>query len=151
MRVDQFTGIVSWDAVEAGNQTIEMHVETQVRQDEILWNLTTIPGIPGYNAFLDHVSPGVFPGAQPIVLTGVVQYVPQTKWEILGLTATPNRISLSGEVVGEFEEIFCNVTILSNDGPGDLSAVSSLRDAETIHYWKGYLQWFPNNRTPSSC
>jgi len=198
LRVDQFTGQVSWDRVEGGNHTITMRVENQVGQDEISFNLTVIPG---YNTFLNPVSPSIFPEPLPIVLTGVVQYVPgnivkdllagfvpvyidithngvtrtlvtvtdrdgnysltffpaitehglyqaaskhpsqsqvstQTEWGILGLTAAPNRIRVSGEAVSEFEEIFHNVTILSNNGPGDLdglNATSSLTNLETIN------------------
>ena len=198
LRVDQFTGQVSWDRVRAGNHTIIVQVENQVGQDEISWNLTVIPG---YSTFLNPVSPRIFPKAQPIVLTGIVQYTPdnvvrdllvgfvpvyiditsngvtrtlvtvtdrdgsysltfypamtehglyqatsrhpsvsqtttQTEWGILGLTAIPNRISLTGEAISGFEEIFHNVTIVSNGGPGDLdelSATSSLRDAGTVN------------------
>ena len=198
LKVDEFTGQVSWDRVEAGNHTIIVQVQNQVGQDKISWNLTVIPG---YSTFLNPVSPRIFPEAQPIVLTGMVHYTPdnvvkdllvsfvpvyiditsngvtrilvtvtdrdgnysvtffpamteygfyqaasrhpslsqsstQTEWGILGLIATPNRISLTGEAISGFEKIFHNVTILSNDGPGDLdelNATSSLTNLETIN------------------
>ena len=214
LRVDQFTGRVSWGRVQAGNHTIIMRVENQVGQDEISWNLTVIPG---YSTFLNPVSPRIFSEARPIVLTGMVQYTPdnvvkdllvgfvpvyiditsdgvtrtlvtvtdrdgnysvtfypamiehgfyqatsrhpslsqvstQTEWGILGLIATPNRISLTGEAVSEFEEIFHNVTILSNDGPGDLdelNATSSLTNLETINVTI-LFEGLPSNGTLSS-
>ena len=71
LRLDQFTGQVSWDRAEAGNYTITVQVENQFGQSEITWNVHVIPG---YTAVLTPVTPDIYPSAQHILLSGTVEY-----------------------------------------------------------------------------
>ena len=65
-------GHVRWSSAEAGNHTISVQVENQVGAAQVAWMLQVEPG---YNAFLSPVSPNIFPRAQPVTLTGHVEYV----------------------------------------------------------------------------
>ncbi|XP_065905004.1 uncharacterized protein [Dysidea avara] len=59
--------------------------------------------------------------------------LPQAQWGFQGLKATPSAVSLTGEAVSNFEEVFYNATFVHNDGPGTLSeltAISSLASSE---------------------
>ena len=72
LEVDQYSGQVSWDRAEAGNHSVSITVENQVGYAEVTWTLQVQPG---YSAKLDQVIPTLYSYAQPIVLTGNVEYV----------------------------------------------------------------------------
>ena len=72
LEVDQYSGQVSWDRAEAGNHSVSVRVENQVGYSEITWTLQVQPG---YSTKLDQVIPTLYSYAQPIVLTGNVEYV----------------------------------------------------------------------------
>ena len=69
--VDQYTGQVMWNRAQAGHHMVVIQIENQVGSIQVEWTLEVIPG---YNASLLHLSPRIFPYAQPIVLTGYVEY-----------------------------------------------------------------------------
>lgn len=75
LRIDQLTGKVIWNRVQAGNHSITVKVENQVGRSEITWNLNVKPG---YSTALNTVSPTLYSQAQPIVLTGMVEYIPNS-------------------------------------------------------------------------
>ena len=51
--------------------------------------------------------------------------ISQTEWSVLGMTARPRSISLTGESFdGGFNNIFHNATFIYNDGPGALTGLS---------------------------
>ena len=50
LEVDQYSGQVSWDRAEAGNHSVSVRVENQVRYSEITWTLQVQPG---YSTKLD--------------------------------------------------------------------------------------------------
>ena len=197
LRVDQLTGQVAWNRVQVGNHSITVQVENQVGRSYVTWTLRVQAG---YTVILHTIFPSLYPQAQPIILTGVVEYIPnnivqetlagivpvfidilndgatrtlrtvtntdgnfsvifypsvieygsyqarsrhpfssqyvsQIRWDILGFSALPNRIVLSGEAVSTFNQTFYNATILCNDGPGTLSgltATSSQSNSELI-------------------
>ena len=72
LEVDQYSGQVSWNRAEAGNHSVSVRVENQVGYAEVTWTLQVQPG---YSAKLDQVIPTLYSYAQPIVLTGNVEYV----------------------------------------------------------------------------
>ena len=72
LRVDQYTGRVTWSRAQAGNYTISVQIENQVGRAEVTWTLQVRNG---YNAFLHPVSPTIYPRAQPITLSGYVEYI----------------------------------------------------------------------------
>ena len=72
LRVDQYSGKVAWGRAQAGNYTISVQVENQVGAAVVSWTLQVRNG---YNAFLHPVSPTVYPRAQPITLSGYVEYI----------------------------------------------------------------------------
>ena len=72
LEVDQYSGQVSWDRAEAGNHSVSVRVENQVGYSEVTWTLQVQPG---YSTKLDQVIPTLYSYAQPIVLTGNVEYV----------------------------------------------------------------------------
>ena len=71
LTVDQYTGQVTWSRAQAGNHSITVQIENQVGRTQVVWSLQVIPG---YSAFLSSVSPALLPHAQPVVLTGYVQF-----------------------------------------------------------------------------
>ena len=72
LEVDQYSGQVNWIRAEAGNYSVSVRVENQVGYAEVTWTLQVQPG---YSAKLDQVFPSLYSYAQPIVLTGNVEYV----------------------------------------------------------------------------
>ena len=50
----------------------------------------------------------------------------QTQWGFLGMRATPQTLSLSGEAVAAFEGTFRNVTVVTNTGPSVLSGLTAV-------------------------
>ena len=72
LEVDQYSGQVSWNRAEAGNHSVSVRVENQVGYSEVTWTLQVQPG---YSTKLDQVIPILYSYAQPIVLTGNVEYV----------------------------------------------------------------------------
>ena len=71
LQIDQVTGQVTWRMVQAGSYSIAVQVENQVGQTHVQWSLLVMPG---YNATLFSVSSAIFPYAQPIALTGNVEF-----------------------------------------------------------------------------
>lgn len=71
LTLDQLTGQVTWKNAQAGNHTVSVQVENQVGTAEVAWMLCVKPG---YNAVLFPVSPNIYPRAQPITITGRVDY-----------------------------------------------------------------------------
>ena len=49
----------------------------------------------------------------------------QVEWGILGMRSVPRTITLNGEAILEFENIFYNATIIYNDGPGPLNEITA--------------------------
>ena len=72
LKVDQYSGEVSWDRAEAGNFTVSIRVENQVGFVEVIWTLKVQPG---YSTKLNQVNPTLYSYAMPIMLTGSVEYV----------------------------------------------------------------------------
>ena len=73
IQIDQYTGQISWTRPDAGNYTIAVVIQNQVGEAVITWNLQVLPG---YRATLEQVVPATFPYAQPVVLNGSVEYLP---------------------------------------------------------------------------
>ena len=60
----------------------------------------------------------------------------QTAWDFLGMKATPRTVQLRDSTVAEFEKIFHNATIITNDGPRTLhglKAVASLGSIQDLN------------------
>ncbi len=55
-----------------------------------------------------------------------LETVPQTEWSFLGMSAMPRIISLNGEAFSTFEQIFHNVCVVCNHGPGPLSGLTAM-------------------------
>ena len=72
LRVDPFTGQVTWSRAQAGNYTISVRIENRVGRVQILWSLQVLNG---YNAFLNPVSPTLYPQSQAVTLSGYVEYI----------------------------------------------------------------------------
>ena len=72
LRVDQYTGQITWNRAQAGNYTISVQIENQVGRARVSWTLQVRNG---YNTFLHPVSPTIYPQAQPITLSGYVEYI----------------------------------------------------------------------------
>ena len=72
LNIDQFTGQVIWIRAQAGNHTIVVQVKNQVGEINITWMLQVNLG---YSTLLNPVFPNVYSLAQPIILSGTVQYV----------------------------------------------------------------------------
>ncbi|KAK7073310.1 hypothetical protein SK128_022152 [Halocaridina rubra] len=49
----------------------------------------------------------------------------QTGWKILGMHFNQRHLLLEGDTVGNFQNLYKNVTILINDGPGDLHSIQA--------------------------
>ena len=71
LTLDEVTGRVTWSRAQAGNHTIAVQIANEVGIVNFEWTLRVKPG---YNAFLDRVLPSSFPRAQPVTLTGHVEY-----------------------------------------------------------------------------
>ena len=71
LQINQVTGQVTWRMVQAGTHSIVVQIENQVGQTQVQWNLQVMPG---YNATLSSVSFAIFSYAQPITLSGYVEY-----------------------------------------------------------------------------
>ena len=70
--VDPFTGQVTWSRAQAGNYTISVRIENRVGRVQISWSLQVLNG---YNAFLNPVSPTLYPQSQAVTLSGFVEYI----------------------------------------------------------------------------
>ena len=71
LRLDENLLQIRWLRAQAGTHFISLRVENEVGVSEITWTLYVEPG---YQATLDQVSPNTFPRAEPITLTGRVEY-----------------------------------------------------------------------------
>ena len=71
MVVDQYTGQVTWRRAQAGSHLVVVQIENQVSRAEVDWNLQVMPG---YNVRLSSVSSATFPYAQPVLVSGYVEY-----------------------------------------------------------------------------
>ncbi len=72
LTLDQASGEITWNRARAGNHTVSIQVENQVGIAKVAWTLEVEAG---YSAFLSTVSPNLSPKAQPVLLTGHVDYV----------------------------------------------------------------------------
>ena len=70
--LDQSTGEIKWLFPQSGNHSISVQVENLIGKATVQWFVYVKPG---YNASLDPVSPSVYHKAQPILLTGHVNYI----------------------------------------------------------------------------
>ena len=96
LRVDQYTGQVIWSRAQAGNYTVTVQVENQVGRTEISWNLKVDPG---YTTVLSTVSPTIYPQAQPIVLSGQVEYLVGNLVEAFLVGIVPVHIDITSNGV----------------------------------------------------
>lgn len=65
------TGRISWRRSQVGNHTITVQVINQAGRATVTW---TVYVKPGYDAFLDPITEDVFAMAEPLQLTGHVEY-----------------------------------------------------------------------------
>ena len=72
LRVDSFTGQISWARAQAGNYTISIQIENRVGRVQISWSLQVLNG---YNAFLNPVTPTLYSQSQAVTLSGYVEYI----------------------------------------------------------------------------
>ena len=72
LRVDPFTGQVTWARAQAGNYTISIQIENRVGRVQVSWFLRVLSG---YSAFLNPVAPALYPQSQAISLSGFVEYI----------------------------------------------------------------------------
>ena len=96
---------ITWSNAVAGNHTVSVRVENQVGTDQVAWTLQVEPG---YIAFLSPVSLNTFPRAQPVTLTGHVEY------------ATGNAVE---DYLGKIVPV--HVTITSNGASRTLRAFTN--------------------------
>ena len=71
LRLDENLLQITWLRAQAGTHVISLRVENEVGVAEVSWTLYVKTG---YQATLDQVSPNTFPRAEPITLTGRVEY-----------------------------------------------------------------------------
>ena len=71
LRLDENLLQIRWLRAQAGTHIISLRVENEVGVAEVSWTLYVETG---YQATLDQVSPNTFPRAEPITLTGRVEY-----------------------------------------------------------------------------
>ena len=71
LQVNQYTGQVIWSRAQAGNHSISVRIQNEVGETQVDWTLQVTPG---YTARVDPVSPTSFPSAQPVTITGNVDY-----------------------------------------------------------------------------
>ena len=71
MHVNQSSGEVTWNRAKVGNYSITLIIQNQVGEAQVSWQLQVTPG---YTAILDPIVSNAFPRAQPLTLTGHVQY-----------------------------------------------------------------------------
>ena len=62
---------IVWTRAQAGNHTVSVRVENEVGVTTATWTLIVKPG---YTAIIDPVTPNIYPRAQPVTLTGRVEY-----------------------------------------------------------------------------
>ena len=62
---------IVWARVRAGNHTVSVSIENEVGIFVVTWTLVVRPG---YTATLDPVTPNTYPRAQPVTLTGRIEY-----------------------------------------------------------------------------
>ena len=72
LRLDQATGTVSWNGAQAGNHTVSVEIANQVGTAVVQWTLQVERG---YDAFLNHVTPALYAEAQPVTLSGHIEYI----------------------------------------------------------------------------
>ena len=71
LQVDQYTGQVTWRRPVAGNHSISVLARNEIGETRVDWSLQVIPG---YSARVNPVSPMMYPYAQPMTITGSVEY-----------------------------------------------------------------------------
>ena len=103
LEVDQYSGQVSWNRAEAGNHSVSVRVENQVGYTEVTWTLQVQPG---YSAKLDQIIPTLYSYAQPIVLTGNVEYVKDNLVKALLAGIVPVSIDIISNGVTRTLETF---------------------------------------------
>ena len=92
LSVDQYTGQIVWSRAQAGNYTVTVQIENQIGKVEVSWNLQVNLG---YTTFLASVSPSVYPRAQPIILSGYVEYVEDNLVETFLASIVPVHIDIT--------------------------------------------------------
>ena len=73
LSINPYTGVVSWRRAQVGYHSVVVQIDNQVGSTQVEWNLQVIPG---YNATLSPLSSEIFPYAQPVLLTGYIEYLP---------------------------------------------------------------------------
>ena len=71
LQLNQLTGQVTWSRAQAGNHTILVLIRNEVGEARVNWTLQVAPG---YRARVNPVSSSTFPYAQPVTITGSVEY-----------------------------------------------------------------------------
>ena len=71
LRLNENMQQIVWTRAQAGNHTVSVRVENEVGMSTATWTLIVKPG---YTATLDPVSPNVYPHAQPVTLSGRIEY-----------------------------------------------------------------------------
>ena len=71
LRLNENMQQIIWTRAQAGNHTVAVSVENEVGVFTATWTLVVKPG---YTASFDPVSPSTYPRAQPVLLTGRIEY-----------------------------------------------------------------------------
>ena len=116
--IDQFTGEVIWNKALAGNHTIIVHVENQIGGVNITWALQVYPG---YSTLLNPVFPTMYSHSQPIVLTGTVQYVPNSYTENTGIPVS--------------------IDIISNGSTRTLNTTTSINGSYSVTFYPAVIEY----------
>ena len=77
--INQYTGQVTWRRVKAGSHLVVAQIENEVGRVQVEWSLRVMPG---YNATVSSVSSTMFPYAQPVVLSGYVEYTGNNRTDL---------------------------------------------------------------------
>ena len=94
LAIDQLSGQITWRRAQAGNYTVSVQADNRAGRATVTWSLCIKAG---YNATLDIVSPNTYPGAQPVQLTGHVQYKAENVIKNLLASVVPVSIDITSE------------------------------------------------------
>ena len=94
LAIDQLSGQITWHRAQAGNHTVSVQANNRAGRATVTWSLCVKAG---YNASLDIVSPNTYSGAQPIQLTGRVEYKAGNIIKNLLVSVVPVSIDITSE------------------------------------------------------
>ena len=94
LAIDQLSGQITWRRAQAGNYTVSVQAENRAGRATLTWSLCVKSG---YNASLDIVSPNTYSGAQPVQLTGRVEYKAGNVIKNLLASVVPVSIDITSE------------------------------------------------------